>query len=115
GSVIDAKACGSGSPALRSVAARARITPVGIALGPGATALEGEAERLEGGEGLAVVMRAGALVLDHAVPREPEGLEHAQHAPDVVRPRGPGCSSDSGRRGRRTGARAVRGVPGLRC
>src|SRR5205807_7652725 len=51
GSVIDAKARGSGSPALRSVAARARITPVGIALGPRATALEGEAERPRGWRG----------------------------------------------------------------
>ena len=169
--VLDLEARGGGPAAPGTVATRPRITALACALAARATALEGETERGEGLLRARVVFRAGALVLDGAVPVQGETLERTQHlvratgdhprgieifhpeepaaaaaagideaahggeqraqvqrsgwggceAPDIAWARGGrgalrlAGASDSGRRGRRTGARAVLGAPGLRC
>src|SRR5205814_1328720 len=62
-----------------TVAARPRITALGRTLAPRATAWEGESERGERLLRARVVLGAGALVLDGAVPVQGKALERTQH------------------------------------
>src|SRR5438093_1294354 len=73
--VLDPEARGGGSAAPGTVAARPRITALGRTLAPRATAWEGESERGERLLRARVVLGAGALVLDGAVPVQGKALE----------------------------------------
>src|SRR4029077_10884703 len=76
--VVDAKAHRGRAITRRAPAAGARVAALPIALAARAAALEGGAERSQRREGVRVMCRACALVLDRTIPVETEELQRTQ-------------------------------------